>query len=137
MSDKGKKEKREPYYTINTDGPDICISEHGNTTLMFREVSWNNRPPKLELRKWHIDSVSEVPGKGLTFYSKEEVDCVVESLAKHNYGNTEKLLQGINEREDFEEALVHTIGQKKVIQARNTEYEVEEEPEYYDPKNLV
>lgn len=137
MHDDNKKEKKEPRYTIQPHGPDICLHERGNTTLMLREVSWNDRPAKLELRKWHIGSSTEVPGKGITFYSREEIDSVVEGLAKHNYGNTENILHNIHEREDFEEALVHTIGQKKIIQARNTEYEVEEEPEYFDPKNLV
>lgn len=131
------KEKKTPSYVVNQDGINILAAEDGNISYMLRQVSWNGRTERLELRKWHIAGTGEeIPGKGITFRDKTKVDEIVESLAKNDFGRTEQLLQNIHERDDFEDALVHTIGQQKVIQARNTEYEINED-EYFDPKNLI
>lgn len=132
-----KKERTAPVFKVNPDGVNILVAEDGNTSYMLRQVAWNGRIERLELRKWHISGAGEeIPGKGITFKNREKIDEVVETLAKNNFGRTEQLLQNIQDRSDFEEALVHTIGQKKVIESRNTEYEITED-EYYDPKNLI
>lgn len=133
------KKNKTPTYKINEDGLNILLSEDGNATYMLRQVSWNGRTERIELRKWHITSTGEeIPGKGMSFKDKGKVDEVVESLTKNNFGKTETILKNIQDREDFEISLVNTIGQKKVIESRNTEVEVsEDECIYYDPKNII
>lgn len=131
------KNKKAPTYKINAEGPNILIAEEGNSAYMLRQVSWNGRPEKIELRKWiTTPNGEELPGKGFSFRDRSKLDEIVEGLAQNNFGNTKILLQNIRDREDFESALVHTIGQQKVIQARNTEFEVDKD-EYYDPRNLI
>lgn len=131
------KKMKVPTYQINENGYNILLAEEGNTSYMLRQVSWNGRTERIELRKWHTTNTGEeVPGKGISFKDKEKVDEVVETLTLNNFGNTENILKNIHNRQDFEDALAHTIGQQKVIEARNTEVEVTEE-EYYDPRNLI
>lgn len=131
------KKKKIPTYKINEEGPNILIAEEGNSSYMIRQVSWNGRPEKIELRKWITTSNGdEVPGRGFSFKDRAKLDEIVEGLAQNNFGKTKVILQNIRDREDFEESLVQTIGQQKVIQARNTEFEVAKD-EYYDPRNLI
>ena len=131
------KKMKAPTYQINENGYNILLAEEGNTSYMLRQVSWNGRTERIELRKWYNSNTGdEIPGKGISFKNKEKVDEIVESLTLNNFGNTENILKNIHNRNDFEEALVHTIGQQKVIEARNTEVEVTED-EYYDPRNLI
>ena len=131
------KKMKTPTYQINENGYNILLAEEGNTSYMLRQVSWNGRTERIELRKWYNSNTGdEIPGKGISFKNKEKVDEIVESLTLNNFGNTENILKNIHNRADFEDALVHTIGQQKVIEARNTEVEVTED-EYYDPRNLI
>lgn len=131
------KKMKVPTYQINENGYNILLAEEGNTSYMLRQVSWNGRTERIELRKWHTTNTGEeIPGKGISFKDKDKVDEVVETLALNNFGNTENILKNIHNRNDFEDALARTIGQQKVIEARNTEVEVTEE-EYYDPRNLI
>lgn len=133
------KSHKIPTYQINENGINLLLTEDGNAAYMLRQVSWNGRSERLELRKWHTTSTGEeIPGKGISFKDKSKVDEVVETLTKNNFGKTESILKNLNEREDFEIALANTIGQKKIIEARNTELDFpDDECIYFDPKNYI
>ncbi len=45
-------------------------------------VSWNSRPPKLDLRAWHEKDGKQQPGKGLTLTDAEAAD-LVEALQEY------------------------------------------------------
>lgn len=131
------KKNKIPTYQIDENGPKVLLSEEGNTSYMLRKVSWNGRPSKFEIRKWHMSNTGdEIPGKGISFKDENTINELVEGLTESNYGNTETILKNIQNRNDFETALVNTIGQQKIIEARNTEVEITKE-EYYDPRNLI
>lgn len=44
----------------------ISESKNGEYTLELNRVSWNDRKPKLDLRRWHIETDKRTPQKGLT-----------------------------------------------------------------------
>lgn len=125
-------------FTVVEGSPDVVFEEKGNTVGMIRKISWGNRVPKLELRKWNLDSNGkETASRGYTFMTEEGPHELVENMAKLGYGDTTKVISSIKDRKDFEEALVKNIGMQKVIESKNSEYEVNEEEEYFDPKELM
>lgn len=80
---------------------DEIIEEHGNTIIKLATVSWNDRSPKLEVRKWIVKSSTGdlVANKGITFSSREAVDNLVHTLIKFGYGDDEIIKQNLNSKD--------------------------------------
>ena len=124
-------------YDVKEDGINELVYENNNTCIMLREVSWGNRPHKLEVRKWNIDvNNTEIPNKGLTFPSKDAADALVHSMTKVGFGQTKQIIHNIKDRSDFEDSLVQNIGMQKVIESRNSTVEVTEE-DLLDPQDIM
>lgn len=49
----------------------ISQSDNSEYTLELNKISWNDREPKLDLRRWRITDGERIPQKGLTFNSEE------------------------------------------------------------------
>ena len=124
-------------YDVKEDGINELVYENNNTCIMLREVSWQNRPHKLEIRKWNIDvNGTETPNKGLTFPCKEAADSLVHTMTKNGFGETKQIIHNIKNRTDFEDSLVQNIGMQKVIETRNTTTEVTED-DLLDPQEIM
>lgn len=102
-----KKDKK-----ISFDVEDVLgiFDEKGNISLELRKVSWNEREPKLELRKWNMNSDGEqTPNKGFSFLTDEGPHMLTELLVENNFGNTKTLYELLKEREDFMDDLEEDI----------------------------
>lgn len=120
-------------------GIDEVVAESGNTIVRLKEVSWNGRPAKLEVRKWRMSSNGEeTPAQGLTFANEDIAHSLVNTMTKIGLGHTSTVLKNLSSRADFNEALVQTIGKEKVIQAQETEFtRVIGKDDYYDPRSMM
>lgn len=132
-----KKDGGPIKFEIKEDGINELIDEGtGNSSIMLREVGWNGRDPKLEIRKWIIDVDKETPMRGLSFITEQGPHTLTEVLSEKGFGNTEKLINNIKDREDFDESLVKVIGKKKIEKSKNTEVTISED-DYFDPKSVL
>lgn len=132
-----KKDGGPIKFEIKEDGINELIDEGtGNSSIMLREVGWNGRDPKLEIRKWIIDVDKETPMRGLSFITEQGPHTLTEVLVEKGFGNTEKLINNIKDREDFDESLVKVIGKKKIEKSKNTEVTISED-DYFDPKSVL
>lgn len=109
---------------------DEIIEEHGNTLIKLATVSWNDRPAKLELRKWMVDTATGdlKANKGITFSSKETVDELTHTLLKLGYGDNKTIKHIMEEERDTKLAFVVDEPEKE---------EDEDGSGYYDPKELL
>jgi hypothetical protein len=121
-------------YHVNSDVDEI-VDERGNTVIMFRKLAWGDGEEKLELRKWHVKIEGETPSKGVTFLTEDGPHNLVHVLTNKGFGDTQKILEELKSRDDFEESLINVIGKKKVKEAK--ESESIEEANYYDPKEML
>lgn len=119
-------------YEVKEDGINEVIDEAGNMVVMLREVAWQGREHKLELRNWIIDIDKEQPMKGVAFKTEQGPHNCAEILVKHGFGNTQTILKELSQREDFEESLINTIGKKKVDQTKQKTVIVEDD-DYFIP----
>lgn len=88
------------------------VDEYGNSIISLREVSWFEKPPKLELRKWRIDdNGNEVPNKGCSF-SEDGANTLAEMLVDNNFGDTNKLLTSLSRRDGFKRNLERVVNRK-------------------------
>lgn len=132
-----KKDGGPIKFEIKENGINELIDEGtGNSSIMLREVGWNGRDPKLEIRKWIIDVDKETPMRGLSFITEQGPHTLTEVLAEKGFGNTEKLITNIKDREDFDDSLVKVIGKKKIVKSKNTEVTISED-DYFDPKSVL
>lgn len=125
-------EKKQLVYDVKEDGINEVIDEAGSMVLMLREVAWEGREHRLELRNWVVDVDKEAPMKGVAFKTKQGPHNCAEVLVRHGFGNTRTLLHELSAREDFEESLVAVIGKAKVDQTKKKEIIVEED-DYFIP----
>ena len=132
-----KKDGGPIKFEIKEIGINELIDEGtGNSSIMLREVGWNGRDPKLEIRKWIIDVDKETPMRGLSFITEQGPHTLTEVLAEKGFGNTEKIITNIKDREDFDDSLVKVIGKKKIEKSKNTEVTISED-DYFDPKSVL
>lgn len=132
-----KKDGGPIKFEIKENGINELIDEGtGNSSIMLREVGWNGRDPKLEIRKWIIDVDKETPMRGLSFITEQGPHTLTEVLVEKGFGNTEKLITNIKDREDFDDSLVKVIGKKKIEKSKNTEVTISED-DYFDPKSVL
>lgn len=107
-------------YAIVEGGIDEVFDERGNTVLKMAMTSWNDRPAKLELRKWVMGTDGELsPNKGFAFLTEEGPTELVHSLIKNGYGNKSIIMDLLKDRPDEE-----------VKDAEESDF-------YYDPVELL
>lgn len=134
------KKGKDVKFDFPQDGINEVIAESGNTIIRLREVSWNGRPARLEVRKWRMNSGNgeETPAQGLTFASEEIANSLVHTMTKVGFGETQSILKNISNRKDFDEALVKTIGKEKIVKVKSTVFETKvNDDDYYDPKKMI
>ena len=114
-------------YEVNKDY-DFILEESANTSICLRKISWNDRPEKLDIRKYTYSDGREQIRKGISL-SDEAADELVHVLTKTGYGNTKKILIGIRDREDFQDSIdnIDTL----------EEFEDDGSEDYYDPSELL
>lgn len=131
-----KKDSGPIQYEIDPNGANYLIEERNNTVTMLRNVAWNGREARLELRKWVVEEGGEKPMRGLSFLTPEGPHNLVHALTEHGYGNTKTVIDNLKKRDDFETSLAESIGMQKVVEARNTEVTVKSD-EFYDPRSMI
>ena len=131
----GIKMEDSDKYRYTVGDVDELIDEKGNQVILLRKLAWGDHKEKLEIRKWIIGIDTERANGGFPFLTEEGPHNLTKALVKLGYGNTEEVLNELKLREDFNEALVNTIGEaaiKKVKKALPNE-----KITYYDPKKAL
>ena len=118
-------DKRSITYEILED-TEYVFDERGNSVLKMAMVSWNDRPAKLELRKWLMNSDGELtPNKGFSFLTEDGPSELVHGLLERGYGDNAKI--------------------KEIMERRGItlDIEVEDKPKmedsdsFYDPNEIL
>lgn len=116
-------------------GREDIIDEKGNQVIQLRNIYYKNNEDnvKLDIRKWAVgEDGKEIMGKGLSFLTEEGPNTLAEVLLDRGYGNTQKVLAAIKDREDFKPALNTILGKgDDLYDSTVTE---DEETTFYDPK---
>jgi hypothetical protein len=125
--DKVDKALKDLSYSIMPDF-DFVIEEGRNTSINLRKVSWNNRPAKIDLRKWsYEDGGKERALKGVTL-TDDGANELGNILVENGYGDTKRLVKAIKQRDDYSDDM---------NLAENATYTDDGSgDEYYDPKEL-
>ena len=118
-------------YTIH-DNFDYTIEETGNTFVALRKLTWGDSTnPKLDLRKYYNTEQGERVHKGVSL-SDEGADELTKVLCETGYGDTEEILQGIKDRDNFMSSLVNVIGKDNIPE---TDMEIKDS-DYFDPNSI-
>ena len=112
---------------IDKEFGDHIIDENGNNCVIVRRISWNDKPFKLDIRKYTYKDKSEVMLRGISI-TDNAADELAHTLVKNNYGKTNKLLYWLKNRSDYEFALSHCD--------ENDLDNNEAGEEYYDPSEI-
>ena len=128
----GKTESVNAIHFYMHDNMDEIFDEKGNTFLAMRKIQWckpdaepDPDKAKLELRKWHMRSEGETPGKGLSFLTEEGPHELVDVLLYNGYGHTKDILEILKDRDDFKESVKSIYGSDK------------DDDEYFDPREAL
>lgn len=134
--------KKDTEFKYEVIGIDKVIEEKGNTMLALREVSWNDRTPSLELRKWRNTDEGERADKGFSFLTEDGPNELVNALIDCGFGNTQDILKRVSNREDFipsmSDILGETITSEQLERFKNTivKYNAEDLSDVYDPRDM-
>lgn len=118
---------KEFNFTIQP-GFDFILEEGANTSTNLRKISWNDREPKLDIRKWSYNEGEERMLKGCTL-TEEGGNELANVLVENGYGDTNRLLKALSKRKDF-----HGVVD---ITENNSDSNDDNEEEYYDPNLLL
>lgn len=102
-----KKSTDSFVYTV-VDDVDHIIDEKGNKFLALRKLYWNDNEDsaKLDLRLYYNTANGEErPGKGISFITEEGPNNLTHTLLGMGYGNTQRVLEAIKDRNDFRSSL--------------------------------
>lgn len=121
------RERKDNFKYEIAEGFDYIIEEGSNTSINVRKISWNDRPFKLDIRKYSYKDGEENMMKGVSL-KEEGADTLAEVLVSTGYGNTRNIIKALRERDDFDESLLD-----KSVEIIDDE----DEEEYYDPKELL
>lgn len=116
-------------------GREDIIDEKGNQVIQLRNIYYKNNEDnvKLDIRKWAVgEDGKEIMGKGLSFLTEEGPNTLAEVLLDRGYGNTQKVLTAIKDREDFKPALNTILGKSDDLY--DSTVMKDEETTFYDPK---
>ena len=120
------RERKDNFKYEIAEGFDYIIEEGSNTSINIRKISWNDRPFKLDIRKYSYKDGEENMMKGISF-KEESGDTLTEVLVSNGYGNTRNIIKALRDRDDFDESLLD----------KSVEIIDDDEEEYYDPKELL
>lgn len=99
-------------------GINKIIEEKGNQFIRFAQIAWVGEDEdvtedqiKFDLRKYTSDAEgNERMLKGVSFFSKEGVDELANTLVEEGFGDTEKIVNSVKKRDDFETSLKKAYG---------------------------
>lgn len=118
-------------YKIHDDY-DYIIEESGNTFVALRKLTWGNAEnPKLDLRRYYNTDEGERVHKGVSI-TDDGADELVKVLCDTGYGDTEEIIRGIKDREDFMPSLSKVIGKDNIPE---TDMEIKDS-DYFDPNSI-
>lgn len=105
---------------------DHILEEGANTSINLRKISWNNRPYKVDIRKWSYKDGQEQAMKGVGL-SDEGANELASVLIEEGYGDTKRIINAIKNRKDYNDAF--NINDENIIDEDTSE-------EYYDASEL-
>jgi hypothetical protein len=74
------------------------LEEQGNQTVEINKVAWNERPPKIDIRRWdHGKEDGPKALKGITL-SDEACERLAIKLLELGYGDMKEIVRVFNER---------------------------------------
>lgn len=120
------RERKDNFKYEIAEGFDYIIEEGSNTSINVRKISWNDRPFKLDIRKYSYKDGEENMMKGVSL-KEEGANTLAEVLVSTGYGNTRNIIKALRDRDDFDESLLD----------KSVEIIDDDEEEYYDPKELL
>lgn len=86
-------------WNIKEDGIDEVFDERGNSLLKLSETSWNDRPAKLELRKWVMGTDGSLtPNKGFSFLTAQGPHDLTHVLLEKGYGDNNTIKEIMEKR---------------------------------------
>lgn len=113
----------------------------GSSFLALRKLRWNsNSEFKLDIRKWYTkNDGEEIAGKGVSFMTEEGPSNLVNALLHHGYCSTEKVIDGIKNREDFLPIVMKTISERdpNLLKDPISFQDNGSDGEFYDPKDIL
>ena len=123
-------EAQDPFiYDVDPDF-DFIVDEKGNTYIALRKVRWGkdeNKPHKLEIRKWRTNSDgSERADKGTSFLTEQGPHELTRVLVEQGYGDTNEIAKLLLDRGDLSDNM------SEAIQSTNVDT-----IDYYDPKSCL
>ena len=118
------KEKDNDFKYEIVDGFDFIIQESGNSSVNLRKISWNDRPFKIDLRKYSYKDGQEQMMKGVSI-SEEGANELTGVLVENGYGDTKRIAAALRNRDNFKEEML------------NEDYVDDGSEEFYDPKQLL
>lgn len=88
------------------DNFDYILEEGNKSYIALREIGWNGRDPKVDIRKWFTDDNNgeDKVGRGIGL-TKEGANELAVALAKENFGSTKRLIRAIKNRDNFKNDL--------------------------------
>lgn len=104
---------------------DFVLEEGQNTSINLRKISWNNRPHKIDIRKWVYQDGTERAMKGIGL-SDEGANELANVLVEQGFGDTSRIIKAIEARAKYD-ALVSAPQDAMDDGAE----------EYYDPSELL
>ena len=114
-----RNEDGEFKYSIR--GLNRIVEERGQQFLRLSRIAWNASDEddvdedkiKLDLRKYRTDADGrEIMGKGVSFMTEEGPHELVHIMIEEGYGNTEKCISLLKNRNDFKDAVNAAYGNK-------------------------
>ena len=119
-------------------GINRVIEEKGNQFIRFAQIAWAGEDEevtddqiKFDLRKYTSDADgNERMLKGVSFFSKEGVDELANTLVEEGFGDTNKIVSSLKGRDDFSDAIKRAYG---VIVNEDTE----DEDDTYDIRSII
>ena len=86
-------------WNIKEDGIDEVFDERGNSLLKLSETIWNDRPAKLELRKWVMGTDGSLtPNKGFSFLTEQGPHDLTHVLLEKGYGDNNTIKEIMEKR---------------------------------------
>lgn len=96
-----KKENTDFVWSMDTQFGDFILEESGNTSINLRKISWNERPFKIDIRKYSFHNGKEIPMRGIGL-SDEATHELATTLVTKGYGDTKQMMRYIRDRVDYE-----------------------------------
>lgn len=120
------KERNTEFKYEIVDGFDHIIQESGNSSINLRKISWNDRPFKIDLRKYSYKDGQEQMMKGVSI-SEDGANELTGVLVEAGYGDTKRIASALRKRDNFKEGML------------DEDYVEEDDgsEEFYDPKQLL